>query len=52
MDLCQQILGKITGRTTVPRVFIGGKSVGGCDDVHALHAKDKLKPLLKPSETQ
>ena len=52
MTLCQQILGNMTGRTTVPRVFIDGKSIGGCDDVYALHAKDKLKPLLKISETQ
>ena len=35
----QAILGKITGATTVPRVFIGGKFLGGGDDT-ARAAKD------------
>lgn len=28
----QAVLGKITGATTVPRVFVGGEFVGGGDD--------------------
>jgi len=28
----QAVLGKITGATTVPRVFVGGKFLGGGDD--------------------
>ncbi|KAJ3225248.1 hypothetical protein HDU81_008058 [Chytriomyces hyalinus] len=42
----QAYLADKTGQRTVPNVFIGGKQIGGCDDVHALHAKGGLKPLL------
>lgn len=35
-----------SGRTTFPQIFIDGKHVGGCDDVHALDAKGGLDPLL------
>ena len=34
------------GRTTVPQIFIDGKHVGGCDDLHALDAAGKLDPLI------
>ena len=34
------------GRTSVPQVFIDGKHVGGCDDIHALDHAGKLDPLL------
>jgi glutaredoxin 3 len=37
---------QITGRTSVPQIFIGGTHVGGCDDLHALDAKGGLLPLL------
>jgi glutaredoxin len=30
-DGIQKYLGQITGASTVPRVFIGGKCIGGCD---------------------
>ena len=36
----------ITGRTSVPQIFIGDTHVGGCDDLHALDAKGGLLPLL------
>jgi glutaredoxin 3 len=35
------------GRTSVPQIFIGGKHVGGSDDIHALDARGELDPLLK-----
>lgn len=35
-----------TGRHTVPQVFIGGKAVGGCDDLHALERSGELDRLL------
>ena len=35
-----------TGRTSVPQIFIGGKHIGGCDDLHALDAAGKLDGLL------
>ena len=34
------------GRTTVPQIFIGGRHVGGCDDLIALDSAGKLDPLL------
>ena len=37
---------KAGGRTTVPQIFIAGKHVGGCDDIHALDEAGKLDPLL------
>lgn len=34
------------GRTTVPQIFIDGRHIGGCDDLHALDARGGLDPLL------
>jgi glutaredoxin 3 len=36
----------ITGRRTVPQIFIGDTHVGGCDDLIALDQRGGLKPLL------
>ena len=38
---------EITGRRTVPQIFIGETHVGGCDDLMALDAKGGLVPLLQ-----
>ena len=38
----QKALTKSTGRGTVPNVLINGKSIGGGDDVEALHREQKL----------
>jgi glutaredoxin 3 len=38
---------QITGRRTVPQIFIGDTHVGGCDDLVALDAKGGLVPLLQ-----
>ncbi|NCP39080.1 MAG: glutaredoxin 3 [Rhodoferax sp.] len=37
---------RITGRRTVPQIFIGDTHVGGCDDLIALDARGGLLPLL------
>lgn len=37
---------EITGRRTVPQIFIGGTHVGGCDDLVALDQRGGLLPLL------
>ncbi len=37
---------QITGRRTVPQIFIGDTHVGGCDDLMALDARGGLQPLL------
>ncbi len=36
----------ITGRRTVPQIFIGETHVGGFDDLSALNTKGGLDPLL------
>jgi glutaredoxin 3 len=38
---------QITGRRTVPQIFIGQTHVGGCDDLMALDGKGGLIPLLQ-----
>jgi glutaredoxin 3 len=37
---------EMTGRRTVPQIFIGATHVGGCDDLRALDARSALLPLL------
>ena len=36
----------LTGRRTVPQIFIGDTHVGGCDDLVALDQRGELLPLL------
>ncbi|MEJ6024252.1 glutaredoxin 3 [Ramlibacter sp. PS4R-6] len=38
---------EMTGRRTVPQIFIGETHVGGCDDLVALDHRGGLDPLLK-----
>jgi glutaredoxin 3 len=38
---------QITGRRTVPQIFVGETHVGGCDDLIALDGKGGLVPLLQ-----
>ncbi len=37
---------ELTGRRTVPQIFIGDLHVGGCDDLQALDRRGELLPLL------
>ncbi|NBX61629.1 MAG: glutaredoxin 3 [Betaproteobacteria bacterium] len=39
----------LTGRRTVPQIFIGDVHVGGCDDLMALDSRGGLVPLLQAS---
>ncbi|BEV72051.1 MULTISPECIES: glutaredoxin 3 [unclassified Paludibacterium] len=39
----------LTGRRTVPQIFIGETHVGGCDDLMALNNAGKLDVLLGQS---
>ncbi|OWZ11315.1 Glutaredoxin [Phytophthora megakarya] len=43
----QDALEQITGQSTVPNVFVGGKSIGGNSDVQKLHKAGNLEPLLE-----
>lgn len=36
----------LTGRRTVPQIFIGEAHVGGCDDLYALEQAGRLDELL------
>lgn len=38
----------LTGRRTVPQIFIGDYHVGGCDELFALDHAGELDPLLNP----
>ena len=40
---------EITGRRTVPQIFIGNTHVGGCDDLMALDSAGGLVPMLQQS---
>ncbi len=37
---------ELTGKRTVPQIFIGSTHVGGCDDLVALDQRGGLLPLL------
>ena len=38
---------KMSGRRTVPQIWIGERHIGGCDDLYALDRQGGLDPLLK-----
>ena len=42
----RQKMMELTGRRTVPQIFVGQTHVGGCDDLMALDARGGLLPLL------
>lgn len=41
------VLTKLTRRSTFPNVLLRGKSIGGSDDVHALHQANALKAMFE-----
>jgi glutaredoxin 3 len=43
----RQAMMQITGRRTVPQIFIGDTHVGGCDDLFELDQRGGLMPLLQ-----
>lgn len=42
----QEMLARANGRTTVPQIFIGGRHVGGCDDLMMLESQGQLDAML------
>ena len=42
----RQTMVRLTGRTTVPQIFIGSTHVGGCDELVDLDRRGGLLPLL------
>jgi glutaredoxin 3 len=45
-DARRKMMERSGGRHTVPQIFIGGRHVGGSDDLHALDRAGRLEPLL------
>ncbi|KAL4228294.1 Glutaredoxin [Mactra antiquata] len=45
-DAIQRHLKTLTGATSVPRVFINGKCIGGGDETAAAHSNGALKKML------
>ena len=46
-DEVQDYLVELTGSRSVPKVYIGGELVGGCDDTMGLFNSDKLEPQIQ-----
>ena len=46
----RQTMTTLTGRRTVPQIFVGDTHVGGCDDLMALDGRGGLLPLLAGAE--
>ena len=52
LDPAQRVkMVELTGRRTVPQIFIGETHVGGCDDLVALDQRGGLLPLLAGTDT-
>lgn len=45
-ELRAEMITRSKGGTTVPQIFIHDQPVGGCDDLFALNAANKLKALF------
>ena len=45
--LREQMIKRCKGAYTVPQIFINDQYVGGCDDLYALHAQNRLDTLLE-----
>jgi glutaredoxin 3 len=43
---------EVTGRSTVPQIFIDGKAIGGYDDMKALDRSGELDRLLAGTKEQ
>lgn len=44
--LRNKMIERSNGAFTVPQIFINDKHIGGCDDLYALQANNKLDKLL------
>lgn len=40
-----------SGRTSVPQIWIGGRHIGGCDELYALERDGALDRLLETERT-
>ena len=42
----RRALAQLTGRTSVPQIFIHGKGIGGSDELHELNRQGKLEAMI------
>ena len=45
-------LAEVTGRSTVPQIFIDGRSIGGYDELRALDRRGELEALLRGGDAE
>jgi glutaredoxin 3 len=43
----REMVARAGGSYTVPQIFVGGRRIGGCDDLYALDAKGELDRILQ-----
>ena len=46
-ELREKMIQRSKGAFTVPQIFINDHHVGGCDELYALHAQNRLDALLQ-----
>lgn len=46
-DFLKVVLTRLTGRSTFPNVILHGKSIGGSDDIAAMHNDGQLRELFQ-----
>jgi hypothetical protein len=46
-QIIQNILGRLTGRRTVPNVILSTESIGGSDDLSQMHSFNKLRTVFE-----
>lgn len=49
-ELRNEMMRQANGRHTVPQIFINGRGIGGCDELHELERAGKLDALLRVDE--
>jgi glutaredoxin 3 len=46
-DFIKALLTRLTGRSTFPNVILHDKSIGGSDDINAMHKDGQLRQLFE-----
>jgi glutaredoxin len=46
-DFIKAVLTRLTGRSTFPNVILHGESIGGSDDITAMHKDGRLRQLFE-----
>ncbi|KAI9437613.1 thioredoxin-like protein [Lactarius indigo] len=51
-DFIKAVLTRLTGRNTFPNVILRGKSIGGSDDIAAMHKDGRLRQVFEKADLQ